>query len=330
MIPRNDADIDAQRQRSRTQTKIGNRLRRHVFMALVVGAFFSVCVSIFLVYGVEQYLASPQGQQQQAIHHSDIIELSAVVMFRVDFKQDLLKFSRAEVEQWISYISFAGVQHFYVYDNCHTQDECQTWLEDDPRVTYTHHPTTQAYQETQISAYIHHLNRKGPKSRFEIILDIDEYPFMPNDTARGFLLRFAQTKMDEETDQVLLQTMFFVGSNETTHPWRVMRYFHRDEKVIDVGRTKALYRPEMVDPDRSHQHKIWMIHWLSMLPKSKTYVNKGDPKDPSVSRLKVDPSIIRLNHYWCERGKTGLVFDDSIRGIIEHGMGITESGEGYS
>ena len=382
------------------------RRRLHAFIVLVIGALFiTVCVSIFLVYWVDQYTSSTQGQQHQeslrwgkpattrneddpravsppppivahhpprnhqggsalllktnqtqassrvkkqqqqqvkhyvtannettttATHHDDQhdvtttrgIELSAVVMFRVDFKNDLLKFSRDEVKQWMSYMSYAGVQHFYIYDNCRLDYECQIWLQVDPRVTYRRHHVLQ-YQEAQISAYIHHFNNnqkreKKKSSQYEIILDIDEYPFMPKDTKEGFLLRFARHALQNE-DQTLLQTIFFVGKNETTHPYRVMRYYHREQNVINVGRTKPLYKPNMVDPDRRNQDKTWMIHWLTMLNTSKTYVKKNDPKDDSVTRIKADPSIIRLNHYWCERGKYSHehVFDDSIKNIIE-------------
>ena len=53
---------------------------------------------------------------------------------------------------------YAGVEHFYVYDNCRFEYECQKiWLQADSRVTYRRHNILQ-YQEAQISAYIHHFN----------------------------------------------------------------------------------------------------------------------------------------------------------------------------
>eukprot|EP00567_Pseudictyota_dubia_P009366 CAMPEP_0197440002 /NCGR_PEP_ID=MMETSP1175-20131217/6610_1 /TAXON_ID=1003142 /ORGANISM="Triceratium dubium, Strain CCMP147" /LENGTH=339 /DNA_ID=CAMNT_0042970025 /DNA_START=275 /DNA_END=1291 /DNA_ORIENTATION=- len=245
-------------------------------------------------------------------------ELSAVVMFRVNFTSDLLKFSRSELEQWMAYMSYAGVEHFYAYDNCRGEDECQGWLaqlaaEDPDYVTYVRWPVNVVGRH-KVNAYKKHFQRPGRKARFEIICDIDEYPFMPHDTNKGFLVRFAQSM---EEDQTLIQSMFFGGKPDINHTWRSLRYLHREEKVYqNGGRTKYIYRTNMVDPKK--QHHVWGIHWLTMLPESKTQVNATDRFHPSVVKLKADPKVIRLNHYWCERmdQDSAKVFDNSIQKVV--------------
>jgi len=255
---------------------------------------------------------------QTAAHPAHLYNLGAVAMFRVNFTDDALKFSRPEVEQWMAYLSYAGVQHFFLYDNCQQESECQEWLQDDPRVSYTKRNSI-SYQRAQLSTYMEHWQSPDAQlSEFEIVLDIDEYPFMPNDREANFLVRFARKALREE-DQVLLQTIFFgsqSGPDDKEHPWRVMRYLHRTAEVISSGRTKYLYRPEMVNDQ--HQHKIWGIHQLAMKSESRTQIRADKPGDLTVHRIKADPAVIRLNHYWCERmGADATVFDDSIRPLVQ-------------
>ena len=221
-------------------------------------------------------------------------ELSAVVMFRVNFDRDLLNFTHEEIDQWMTYMQYAGVQHFYFYDNCYEEKEC---VEDryinDPRVTYTRRPGTE-YHKTQNPAYEHHF-QNHPKSEYEFLADIDEYPFMPNDLEKDFLLRFARNMT---TGQVLIRSWFFGGARESDHPWRAMRYFHKDSEPHGMNsRTKSIYVPKKLE-------RI-SLHWQ---------IVKGES-----NRYHVDPSIMRLNHYWCERVDQGKfqVLDKTMAPLIK-------------
>lgn len=218
-----------------------------------------------------------EGQQQQ------IRTLSALVLFCVGFSWDILNFTRVEIEQWMAYMTYAGVQHFYMYDNCQTgSDECQDWLALDERVTYQRWAKEMS-GAVQIKAYTHHFQSRkmADESEFEIMLDIDEYVFMPHDTEQGFLSRYA---CQMKAPQTLLRTMFFGGEKESNHSWRVMRYLHRQNETVPTGRTKPLYRTAMVDPHQARIHDVGM----------------RKSTNDSVTKVTADPSVIRLNHYWCD------------------------------
>ena len=98
----------------------------------------------------------------------------------------MLNFTHVEIDQWMTYMEYAGVEHFYFYDNCHEPSECVADVyQNDSRVTYEPWPVLD-YKDAQNPAYKHH-HEHHPKSKYEVCIDIDEYPFMPNDIEAGFL-----------------------------------------------------------------------------------------------------------------------------------------------
>ena len=227
--------------------------------------------------------AQSQSEQRQ-------FALTAVAMFRVNFTSDLLKFTLAEIDQWMTYLEYAGVQHFYLYDNCQHDYECVAdRYRNDSRVTYVHWPEPQ-YTKAQNPAYEHHRINHA-KAKFELQLDIDEYPFMPNDSDPNFLRRYA---FSMQADQTLIPSWFFGGPAETNHTWRAMRYFHKQPNIFKNGRHKPLYAPEKV---------------------SKVVVHQA--QGPSLVTQMADPNTLYLKHYWCERIEQPEVYDDTIVPLME-------------
>ena len=266
-------------------------------------------------------------------------EFTAIVMFRLSFKGDLLNFTHSELEQWMRYLSYAGVQHFYLYDSCYEPEECldsfnttswqYQWGPDNVTYVKWKHPTKWTEQH-QLGAYNDHFKKRHPgTSLYELNADIDEYPFMPQDTEEGFLLRFARKHLGgphRKYDHMLMRTNFFNGPAETNHSWRAMRYFHREEEQITAGRTKAIYRTEAVATNQQKGN----MHMAMLLPVSvvNASILAGDVgidrrvskewKKDTESRTGCLPDIIRLNHYWCERKEQAPpVFDDSINQVMD-------------
>lgn len=268
--------------------------------------------------------------------------LSAVVLFRL-FSKDALHFNRNDLDQWMTYMSYAGVDHFYLYDNCLAESECQRDVAKRPDVTYVQWSHTD-YMTSQTPAYNHHLQAHYPQANFEILIDIDEFPFKPNDTDQGFLQRHV---LHRNKSQLLLRTIFFGGpatttannSSETSNSkelWRVNRYIHRRSVAEKESRTKPIYQPSQVDSRGStnlHEMKMRYTQELSL-------ANDLPIDDPQVSPydkymgfdMAEDPNVLRLNHYWCERmaPQPTDVFDDSMHDLTHKIKQWSENKKGWT
>ncbi len=204
------------------------------------------------------------------------IQVNACIMFRL-WSGDQFGMTHHHLRHWVSYMrTQAGVTHITAYcnndDNCsHTGlfDTLIAWPERD-------YPTA---QHTAITHCI--LNQ--PQDSWLIVCDVDEYPFMPNDTAPGFLPRFVQSTT-EPTDQILLRTMFF-GEKD--------KYVTQDQPLYDAytfrmpyaedpsTRTKSLFRVDRLLVPHILDTQPNIVHAMVM-----------------PNTLVADPDILRLNHYW--------------------------------
>jgi hypothetical protein len=229
----------------------------------------------------------------------------------------------------MDYMRFAGVDHFYLYDNCLIEEECVEHLVGAlPYVTYVPWHVAD-YKAAQVPAYNHHLMTHFPQASYEIILDMDEYPYMSNPELMkpNFLKEYA---LQKQSSQVLLRTIFFggpTGANSQSEDWRVLRYMHRRERAERDGRTKPLYQPSKVNTNGTQN-----LHEMAILASSTRNVAgashsserfKYSPYDLIMGYDKMeDESVLRLNHYWCERlsatadEDAPLVYDDGMADVI--------------
>lgn len=244
-------------------------------------------------------------------------QLSAVLFFRI-FDDDSLHFTVDDLHHWLEYMRFAGVDHFYLYDNCHTDKECVTDLGRLPDSTYIKWQILD-YDKAQTPAYNHHLRTHYPQASYEIVLDMDEYPFMPSNTKRNFLKDYALRKGRR---QVLLRTVFFGGQplpSESSDQWRILRYILRMPIAEADGRTKPLYQP----PEVNYRDGIHNLHQMLLYPKDELTDEEPfqySPYDRIMGYdISEDEHILRLNHYWCERlqNHSVLQHDDSISAVVE-------------
>lgn len=237
-------------------------------------------------------------------------DLTAVLVVRL-FSGDTLRFNRTDLHQWLTYMSYAGVNHFYLYDNCLREAECQRDLGQRPDITYIQWSHSD-YMTSQTPAYNHHLRVHFPQAAFETILDIDEFPLMPRDPMPGFLQRHVLRRNES---QFLVRTLFFGGApNNVSSPWRVNRYTHRRMQAERESRTKPIYKPNEVDyRGNTNLHEMRMKYTTSSQVEQPLAVaavsDITHSDDPTISQydkymgydMAEDPTVLRLNHYWCER-----------------------------
>jgi len=126
------------------------------------------------------------------------------------YSADEARWTTKELKQWLHYMLLAGVEHFYVCDHFANSSErldgVLSRYIDAGLVTYM--PWDQRSVEggggamkAQIRCYQRLLTRYRRRHRWQIAVDIDEYPFSPTDTRENFLARYLD-KMSDDVSEV--------------------------------------------------------------------------------------------------------------------------------
>ncbi|KAL9981827.1 hypothetical protein ACROYT_G010584 [Oculina patagonica] len=213
--------------------------------------------------------------------------LSAVLLVRI-YSSDLAKLSTREMMQWLYYLKYAGFEHVYVYDAYVFKNESQKsaldFLIKEDFVTYvdwSHNAYPYSVTGTQESAYQHCFENWGNQSKWQASIDIDEYPFCPQDTKPNFMQRFIAnfSRQRPDVSQITMQNFLFLGKplSEKQHPLLIDRLKRRTPKPSNAL-VKPFYKPLHVRKSGVHHHDL----------------GKGISVD-------ADKNTIRLNHYWGAR-----------------------------
>ena len=213
--------------------------------------------------------------------------LSAVLLVRI-YSSDLAKLSTRELMQWLYYLKYAGFEHVYVYDAYVFKKESQKsaleFLIREDFVTYvdwSHKAYPYSVTGTQESAYQHCLKNWGGESKWQASIDIDEYPFCPQDTKPNFMQRFIAnfSKQRPDVSQITMQNFLFLGKplSDKQHPLLIDRLKRRTRSPSNAL-VKPIYKPSYVTHSGVHHHDL----------------GKGISVD-------ADKNTIRLNHYWGAR-----------------------------
>ena len=224
---------------------------------------------------------------QKITDASGVHFLSAVLLVRI-YPADLAKLSTRELIQWLYYLSYAGFEHVYIYDAYVFKNESQRDALDffikQGFVTYvdwSHKAYPYSVTGTQESAYQDCINKWGSQSTWQSSIDIDEYPFCPQDTKPNFLQRFIANFSAERPDisQITMQNFLFLGKplNDEEHPLLIDRLKRRTHGPANLL-VKPIYRTSHVSKTGVHHHDL----------------RNGISKD-------ADQNMIRLNHYWGAR-----------------------------
>jgi len=213
--------------------------------------------------------------------------LSAVLLVRI-YSSDLAKLSTRELMQWLYYLKYAGIEHVYVYDAYVLKNESQKnaleFLIKEGFVTYvdwSHNAFPYSVTGTQESAYQHCLDNWGNQSKWQASIDIDEYPFCPEDTKPNFVQRFINTFSRQRPDvsQITMQNFLFLGKplSDKEHPLLIDRLRRRTPRPANAL-VKPIYKTTQVTETHVHHHDL----------------RTGISED-------ADGNQIRLNHYWGAR-----------------------------
>jgi hypothetical protein len=208
--------------------------------------------------------------------------LTAVLMVRI-YAADKAKLTTRELKQWLLYLRYIGVEHVYIYDTFVTADESQKDLLirffEDSYITYvdwhTHNPFSLA--GTQVTAYQHCIDNYGGDTQWQVAVDMDEYPFSPQDTKAGFLPRVIReiSSNHPAVVEISMPNYLFLGKPLDVEYlfgriWR--RTPQRSNNLV-----KPIYQPSKVVANMHHNGL-----------KSGTSMNAPDDH-------------LRINHYWGAR-----------------------------
>ena len=240
--------------------------------------------------------------------------LSAVLLVRI-YSTDLAKLSTRELMQWLYYLKYAGFEHVYVYDAYVLKNESQRnaleFLIKEAFVTYvdwSHNAYPYSVTGTQESAYQHCLDNWGNQSKWQASIDVDEYPFCPQDTKPDFMQRFIVnfSRQRPGVSHINMQNFLFLGKplSDKDHPLLIDRLKRRTPRPSNAL-TKPIYKTSQVTQTHVHHH---------------------DLRSPGKS-VDANTNQIRLNHYWGARlqnwgedtpeilAKT--TEDNTVKGIVE-------------
>ena len=214
--------------------------------------------------------------------------LSAVLLVRI-YSTDLAMLSTRELMQWLYYLKYAGFEHVYVYDAYVLKNESQKnaldFLIKEAFVTYvdwSHNAYPYSVTGTQESAYQHCLDNWRNQSKWQASIDIDEYPFCPQDTKPDFMQRFIVnfSRQRPDVSQITMQNFLFLGKplSDKDHPLLIDRLKRRTPRPSNAL-VKPIYKTSQVTQTHVHHHDLR---------------SAGKSVD-------ADSNQIRMNHYWGAR-----------------------------
>ena len=263
--------------------------------------------------------AKPSDSQ---VTRNDTYFLTAVVMTRI-YANDINNFTSNELIQWLQFMSYAGVEHVYLYDAYFYQNESQreavNCFVKSGFVSYIdwHHKAVDNDRQhrgvaTQQPAYQHCLETFGHQFVWQTATDIDEYPYCPSDTGPGFLNRLVhrvlasweagitgkrkrKTKARGKLGQIYMQNFLFLGPppNLAKHPILVDQFWNRTNKVWNRN-VKPILLAKGVRRTK--------VHWNFLLEGYESYY--------------VPTNIVRLNHYQGARYDFDHTYDAKLKRTI--------------
>ena len=125
------------------------------------------------------------------------------------YAEDEARWTVKELKQWLHYMLLAGVEHFYVCDHFAADSErldgalsryinagLVTYIPWDQRSPAgTGNP-----MKAQIRCYQRLVTRYRRRHRWQIAVDVDEYPFSLSDTRENFLARYLDQVPDDVSE----------------------------------------------------------------------------------------------------------------------------------
>ena len=256
--------------------------------------------------------SSDRSQKQSSVNK---FFLSAVLVVRI-YASDTNRLTVSELVQWLQYLSWAGVDHVYLYDSYHDKSESQrenlrcfirngfvSYIDWSHRVK-RNITGLQRAQLTQQPAYQNCLNRYGNEFTWQTAIDIDEYPYSSLDRAPGFLRRVVRKVAREQgpnVGQMFMKNYLFLGEplNARQHPLLIERLWWRTKEAWDYTTRKPIYLSRAVHRANVHDNRL----------------------RPGFGRYFPDVQLLRMNHYHGARHKT--LSKEAIQKMTRKDLGMT-------
>ena len=175
--------------------------------------------------------------------------IAAICLLRI-YAGDKPELTTLEVEQWIRYMHYAGVDEVYVYDAYeHAEESIRDWHRQInlPGVTYIdwHDHVPYSIRRTHVAAYQHAIERAN--CTWHIAMDIDEYPIVLDDLEPNFLHRL----MDGLTETEYTFANFVFSGDPHDRQWLPMRMLRRFPRPLN-NLCKPIYNPAHVRANIHH------------------------------------------------------------------------------
>ena len=123
------------------------------------------------------------------------------------YSEDEARFTVRELKQWLHYMLLAGVEHFYVCDHYAAESErldgALSRYIAAGLVTYIpwgHRSAGRTPLTAQTRCYRRLVTLYRRRHRWQIAVDVDEYPFSPNDTRENFIARYLDQVPDDVSE----------------------------------------------------------------------------------------------------------------------------------
>ena len=202
----------------------------------------------------------PRWQQEilrGEIKQNQSIYLAVSLQVRI-YDNDKAKWTLKELKQWMHYVFWAGVRHIYVCDHYKYENE-STRLNsalkryiDSNLVTYFPWGRIKRPMSAQVACYQFIIDKYKHKTQWQMAIDMDEYPYVHNDTKEGFLIRFLD-KVPSTVSEVSMPNFLMLGQGDRTKDLvveRITRITSKTKKSNYLD--KPIYRPQFVKAGLHH------------------------------------------------------------------------------
>ena len=202
-----------------------------------------------------QHNLSNSSDNRYNLHGKQKLFLAAAFRVRI-YKEDKAKWTIRELKQWFHYMFWAGVEHIFLCDHFQVEseilrDQLQRYIKLN-LLTYIPWNVGPHTLKNQVQCYQKIIDEYGKFTTWQIAVDMDEFPYVHNDTNEGFLVRYLQ-QFDENTAEVSMPNFVLLGQGNRTKNMtieRIDRIESLTKKSSDLD--KPIYRPEKVTANMHH------------------------------------------------------------------------------
>lgn len=226
--------------------------------------------------------AEPEDEEEveeEDTEDAGLFYLTELLQVRI-YAEDKARWSVNELKQWMHYLFLAGVQHIYLCDHyAFDREKLDGALERYIRlrlVTYLAWGKVRDPMSAQIRCYQRFVGRYRRRHVWQMAVDMDEYPFAPNDTGEDFLVRYLRAFPGHVTE-ISMPNFLMLGRGDRSGGLvveRINRIVRQSNALV-----KPIYRPQWVNANVHHNHLL------------------------SGTRVDADPDRLMMVHYWGARSQ---------------------------